>query len=342
MVLPLSIIIPVYKVEPYICQCIDSILNQSFKNFELILVNDGSPDNCGRICEEYAQIDKRIKVIHQENQGLTAACITGINNATGQYIGFVDSDDWIDHDMYEKMINKLLEYKVDIVCCDLTQEYGNRKVCSPISNISGYFNREELEMDIIPILVNDGSFFGKAIRNNRVTKIFKADLIRNNLIYYTKEIVYGEDYQLVFPCILDAKGIYIFENYYPYHYRLNNSSLTRTYVDDMWEKYLKLNRHIESISESKKVYDFKSQVLKELLYFAIMSIDNEFFKGNNHNYREKIKVIKNIIENERLRNSLKEVDLQVYHPKVKFIVWLMKKRKAFLLFFIKELKSIIR
>ena len=114
----LSIIVPVYKVEKYIRKCIDSILAQTFTNFELILVDDGSPDCCGYICEEYALIDKRIKVIHKENGGLSAARNSGIDIALGEIIAFVDSDDWIHPQMYEKMIKYLNANGVDIVCCD--------------------------------------------------------------------------------------------------------------------------------------------------------------------------------------------------------------------------------
>ena len=95
----LSIIVPVYKVEQYINKCIDSILNQTFTDFELILVDDGSPDNCGKICDEYAQKDERVRVIHKENGGVSSARNLGIDEAKGEYVSFIDPDDWIDLDM---------------------------------------------------------------------------------------------------------------------------------------------------------------------------------------------------------------------------------------------------
>jgi len=114
----LSIIVPVYKVEPYLRKCIDSILAQTFTDFELILVDDGSPDNCPAICEEYAERDSRIIVIHKENGGQASARNRGLDIAKGDYIGFVDSDDWIHPQMYEIMIDVLKEKCVDIVKCD--------------------------------------------------------------------------------------------------------------------------------------------------------------------------------------------------------------------------------
>ena len=105
----ISVIIPVYKVEAYLRRCIDSIINQSFRDLEIILVDDGSPDNCGAICDEYACRDARIHVIHQENMGLYGARNTGMKIASGEYISFVDSDDWMEADAYSQMIQIIAE-----------------------------------------------------------------------------------------------------------------------------------------------------------------------------------------------------------------------------------------
>lgn len=110
----LSVIVPVYKVEPFLKRCVDSIIHQTYKNLEIILVDDGSPDNCGAICDEYANKDDRIKVIHKENGGQSSARNVGIAIAKGDYIAFVDSDDWIDSDMYETLIGLAEKYDADI------------------------------------------------------------------------------------------------------------------------------------------------------------------------------------------------------------------------------------
>lgn len=115
----ISIIVPVYKAEPYLKKCIDSILNQTFKDFELILVDDGSPDRCGEICDEYALKDSRIKIIHKENGGQSSARNVGLDIAQGEYIGFVDSDDWIEPDMYKKLFKVLKNDNVDMAICNI-------------------------------------------------------------------------------------------------------------------------------------------------------------------------------------------------------------------------------
>jgi len=125
----ISIIVPVYKVEKYLGQCVESILNQTYSNLEIILVDDGSPDACPEICDEYQKRDNRIKVIHKQNGGLSDARNAGLDIVTGDYIGFVDSDDWISPTMYEELLDTVQEYNVEIAFCGYrtTDENGNVK-----------------------------------------------------------------------------------------------------------------------------------------------------------------------------------------------------------------------
>jgi glycosyltransferase involved in cell wall biosynthesis len=118
-----SVVIPVYKVEPYLRQCLDSVVNQSYTNLEIILVDDGSPDTCGEICESYAAQDLRIRVLHQGNQGLSGARNSGMACATGEYLMFVDSDDWIFHGLTEKLVERALATGADLVQCRVNYAY---------------------------------------------------------------------------------------------------------------------------------------------------------------------------------------------------------------------------
>lgn len=124
----ISIIIPVYKVEQYLEKCIDSVCSQSYRNLEIILVEDGSPDRCYEMCDLYAKMDYRIKVIHKENQGLSEARNDGLKMASGDYIAFVDSDDWIDNDMLETMLNACRQYGADIAVCAPRWIFGKQKI----------------------------------------------------------------------------------------------------------------------------------------------------------------------------------------------------------------------
>ena len=124
----LTVIVPIYKAESYLHRCLDSIINQTYKNLEVILVDDGSPDNCPAICDEYAKQDSRVKVIHQKNAGVSAARNAGLDATTGDYIAFVDSDDWLELDAYEILLRKISDEKKDIVAFGYIMEYLNRSI----------------------------------------------------------------------------------------------------------------------------------------------------------------------------------------------------------------------
>lgn len=122
----ISVIIPIYKVEQYLSKCVESVLNQTYKYLEIILVDDGSPDKCGVMCDEYANNDSRIKVIHKENGGLSDARNAGLKLARGDYIGFVDSDDWVEPEMYETMMNYIIKYEADLAICCVSKERADK------------------------------------------------------------------------------------------------------------------------------------------------------------------------------------------------------------------------
>ena len=122
----ISVIVPIFNVENYVRKCVDSILNQTFSDIEIILVDDGSTDASGRICDEYLSKDDRIRVIHKENGGLSDARNAGLDMCTGEYIGFVDGDDYIDGDMYELLYKNLIQYDADISMCRFRRIYNNR------------------------------------------------------------------------------------------------------------------------------------------------------------------------------------------------------------------------
>ncbi|MDY3225385.1 MAG: glycosyltransferase [Candidatus Faecousia sp.] len=131
MVPCISVIVPVYNVAPYLGRCVDSLITQTWKNLEILLVDDGSQDDSGRICREYADKDPRIRVIHKENGGLSSARNAGLEAATGEYIGFVDSDDWIEPGMYETMLALLQKYDAQIVCAgryDVDEATGEKTI----------------------------------------------------------------------------------------------------------------------------------------------------------------------------------------------------------------------
>ena len=169
MEVKISIIIPAYNVKPYVTKCVESVINQSYTNLEIILIDDGSTDGTSRICDELAQRDNRIIVIHQQNKGLSEARNAGLNVATGEWIAFLDSDDWIECEMYEHLLKMALEYGADISSCSSRNVYGNEKSVEQIADEKiSVFEKEK---------IIEGLITQEMIRYEVWNKLWKRDFI---------------------------------------------------------------------------------------------------------------------------------------------------------------------
>ena len=210
-----SIIIPIYKVEQYLVDCIQSVCNQTYKNIEIILVNDGSPDNCGKICDDYAKKDKRISVIHKENGGLSDARNNGINIARGDYITFIDSDDYVETTFIEELYNAIEKNNSDISICNINvvDENGNK-----IGKLGFKDN-----------IIVDGKQIVKGIceQKNIVESIVAWNKMYSSKILKKYKYPVGkihEDEFLTYKILYQAESVAII-NKYLYNYRKNNQSI---------------------------------------------------------------------------------------------------------------------
>ena len=175
----LSIVVPVYNVEKYLDECVLSIVSQTVRDLEIILVDDGSTDSSGAMCDAWAEKDSRITVYHKPNGGLMSAWKYGVARASGDYIGFVDSDDWIDADMYEKMLAAATDTGADMVCGSFVREYTDgRQVFEPVLLQSGFYDRARILAEISPNLLSSRKLRNRIICPSRVVKLFKRELLR--------------------------------------------------------------------------------------------------------------------------------------------------------------------
>ncbi|SUP39463.1 glycosyltransferase family 2 protein [Veillonella criceti] len=208
----ISVIVPVYKVEKYIHECVDSILNQTYKNLEVILVDDGSPDNCGKICDEYAIKDKRVKVIHKKNGGLSDARNAGIEEAKGEVISFIDSDDYIDASMFSNMIEYLEDNDLDMVCADTFIVRGNRK------RYKLHYNKNIIYDGIIAL----NKILSGRIDNSACNKIYKREIIADIRFPIGRKY---EDVATIYKYVFNAKRVgYLSQAVY--YYRKISTSIT--------------------------------------------------------------------------------------------------------------------
>lgn len=264
-----SIIMPVYNVEQYIEKSVTSILSQSYKNFELIMVDDGSTDGSPKLSDYYASIDARIKVIHQKNGGQTVARKNAVKRAKGKYIVCVDSDDWIDKDYLLSFKNILDKTDVDIICCGMMRVVGKIYIPNPLEYRKGLFTKKQIINEIYPSLIHPASgegfpvcVCGKAIRSN----IYKTYQER-----VAASLRMGEDLTCSLPCVYHAKSMYIMEECI-YYYRDNPESYTRKKNVLDWNGPVLMMENLKrSINFDK--YDFEEQlnrrILREIFLVAV-------------------------------------------------------------------------
>jgi len=273
----LSIIVPVYRAEEFLHRCVYSILSQTFEDFELILIDDGSPDKCPQICDEYEKKDKRVKVTHQANMGGAAAVARGVNLSKGKYIGFVDSDDWIEPEMYRNMLSAAIQYNADLVKCGTISHRGEKSVeYSGIDKIE-VFEGEKIIANLLERILNPWLFWkdgGLIFPPSRCNKLMRNDWVKQNRKYWDSCVIMGPDLVIMLSILLDCcKVVCLPESYY--HVVGSEFSTTRSYHPSLWESNKRLFKAIDNIYEVKKV-NADSYKRKYYNYMTLFSIRNEF------------------------------------------------------------------
>lgn len=261
----ISIIVPIYRVENYLKQCLNSIINQTYKELEIILVDDGSDDNCPQICDEYARKDKRIKVIHQENRGQDSARKAAMAIATGKYIGYVDGDDWIEPDMFEELMRIMIDNEVSIIESGVIDSWINHEDRRYSNLPEGKYVGDDFDNIIAPYTIYSGSFFKHGIQPYLVTKLFNKACIEKYQLMEEPSRNIADDVMCVFPCILNTRSIYISHKCF-YHYRVRENSSKRIIRKDIAEV---INRCYKNWLSRFDLTYTNDQVIKQINYFIM-------------------------------------------------------------------------
>lgn len=320
-----SVIIPVYKVEEYLSPCVESVLSQTFDDFEIILVNDGSPDNCPKICDEYANKDARIRVVHKENGGLVSARQAGIKIATGEYVFNLDSDDLIENDTLECAYNIIKNTNCDIV--SFARKWVKDSKTVKITNDSldeGLYVGEKLEKYVYPKLLTDKNM--TYIACYVTGKAIKREFLMPFQLAVSEKISLGEDLCCVVPCYINAKSIYM-SNKAAYLYTVRTNSMSKEFNSNQIDLIENVINEI-SKNDTSKVSDFEEQICRysTFMCFAILASAAE------GNYFRSIKDLKakilNSIHGEKIANSY----FDKISIKSKIAIFLMKKKSYTLAF----------
>lgn len=221
-----SVIVPVYNAEKYLQRCLDSVMGQTLSDIEIICVNDGSTDESPQILEAYAERDSRIKVIHKEKGGLVLARKTGLTAAEGIYIGYVDSDDWIEPNMYERLYEIVSQHGCDIAASGLFRQFSDSIVKVTNTVAAGVYDRDAAKKKIQPYMLYNGIYYQMGVRPNLVNKLFKKELLLHTQMNVPENITNGEDAAVTYPSLLNAEKIVLTDEIY-YHYRQHDSSMSK-------------------------------------------------------------------------------------------------------------------
>jgi len=318
----ISMIVPVYNAEKYLKKCVDTLTGQTYRQLEILLVNDGSQDGSGELCEKLARADGRIRVIHKENGGLVSAWKRGVRESTGEYLCFVDSDDWIDLTMVEEMTACLVGNPREIIASDyvIERQDGSRQyVWQKLP--PGEYGREEIEKTVIPNLLGQEKRY---VTISRCMKLIGRVLIEENCRYSDPKIRTAEDTTVMLPSLIDCERLVIMDHKAYYHYLYVKNSMIHRYDKGLYENLLLLRRITQKIVEDKFNGEKREEMLKkadqEHIFMLLLALKNEA-RGNPAGYR---KNILSICRREEVRKLCRETTVEMEEKSNKLLYLALK------------------
>ncbi len=323
-----SVVIPVYNVEKYLERCVDSVLAQTYPNVEIILVDDGSPDGSPAICDRYAAEHNNISVVHKPNGGLASARNAGMKVMHGEYLFFIDSDDWIDPETLEELVEIAERTGVDFVryspmyagwpnhkdgeCYDLTKE----KVLH-----EGIFTREDIIRDIFPrLFVQDNLSMGVIVSAWR--SLYRISFLLEHQLTFDESIKYAEDTFFSSHVVYHANSFYFVGGGKYYHYFYNSSSITKSYKKDRWDSGKNLISVFENTFSQKEDYDFQNQLNLLRIFIVFDSLNQKRFLA----LKDRIRYCRGIINDPVTRGAFRYTGLVDTSWKGKVKLWIIRLR----------------
>lgn len=298
-----SVVVPIYNARETLAQCLDSIVSQTLRDIEILLIDDGSADGSAEICKQYLS-DERVRYFYKENEGLAAARQDGMERARGEYVGFVDSDDWIEPEMYRRMYETAKENAADVVFCGI---YADEAEKNPVYLAPGVYDRQRIEEEILPrslaAITPKGS--NGVIRWSNCARLYRMETIKKHGIAFDRRFRRSQDLQLTFETALAAERYVSICDEYLYHNRTadNANSLSRGYTKNFWGLYRPLiDRLYQDVADYKKA-DLSAQMDLCTFFFAASGIQNEYYASTLPRHA-KIRKLHEIASDPVLRKAL--------------------------------------
>lgn len=326
----LSVIVPIYNVKGYVEKCIESICNQTYQNLEIILVDDGSTDGSGEICDNFAEIDKRIKVVHKINGGLISARKAGAKVATGEYVINVDGDDWIDKDRFKNLVEKALKIKPSMAYMSgHYKEYEKESVLIKSEYIEGIYNKEQIRTDLMKLLAGNGMFLERKMEFGQWLWCVSREIYEKNQLKINENIKRAEDFVAMFSCILDSEKIVCIEEP-SYHYIQRKGSINNK-KPNWTEEHAKI--YFKQINDILNRHKMNSEILNVATQYAFHNIFLTNYKILYNYYKEylfpyfPVKRGSRIIVYGAGNIGVEIVNAIDENPRYEIVAWVDKKRK---------------
>ncbi len=327
----LSIIVPFYNGEKFLNKCIDSILLQEFTDFELILVDDGSTDNSLKICNDYIKKDNRVIVLHKENGGLVSARKFGLSVAKGEYIGFVDCDDYIDRNMYMDLLEVALRDDVDIVVGGIILEYYNKSRIMLNAFSNGVYTGEWLKNYIIPRMLIYSDFVNYGIIPGVVIKVFKRELLTKSIQKVDDFVDIGEDVAITAYSVMLAESVGIIDSA-AYHYVQGEDSMVRKFNPKKIDKINNLYKCLSRIENNNYI-----KQINLYISFLIFNFIGECINKSGYDKKKMLVTLKDILNHNMVATVLSKSDIShlSFENKIKMLLMRYRFVRA-LIFFLRR------
>lgn len=326
-----SIIVPVYNVEHYLNRCLKSLTHQTYNNIEIILVDDGSTDNSGRICDDFAKEDSRILVIHKHNEGVAQARLYGFENSKGDYITFLDSDDYVSINYVEKLLEPVYKQNVDLVCCKHYFQH-DEKIFPSNFTINGFFNKKRLIRLISSNYLYNDQLGYSSIPVYLWAKLIRRDYVKEGLLA-GKGLSYWEDQIALFRILLNINSMYVLDDYLYYYIRYNEQT-TFIYKSSLWQNQLNTYLRYKEIDQNNYL---GTQLVKNVWKFSFIVNIYKKMPQKIHSKDDFIKEIKSLEIIEGWKEFFKEKRTGLgWRNDIKFWLIKLKLYKLLYMLFLKK------